>query len=73
MAETTKKPDPKLQKHDYVLQTNSWIGPHLKEKGDVVQMTDDEARYYVPHVLQKKSDVSPLQKSAPAKTSKPKD
>jgi hypothetical protein len=71
MADTTK-PDPKLAKHTYVLQTTSWIGPHLKKEGDAVEMTEAEAQYYVPHVLQKKSDTRSASKPAdPALAAKP--
>lgn len=71
MADTTK-PDPKLTKHTYVLQTGSWIGPHLKKKDDEVEMTEAEAQYYVPHVLQKKADTRSASKPAdPAPAAKP--
>lgn len=49
------KPDAALVKHTYIVQEETWIGPHLKEEGEEVQMTELEAKYYVPHVLKKKS------------------
>ena len=63
-AETTI--DQARVKHTYVLQCECWIGPHLKGKGDEVEMTEAEAQYYVPHVLQKKSDLLSKEKPAPA-------
>ncbi len=56
MADPATKPDP-LAKRTYVLQRSSWIGPHLKQKDDEVEMTEAEAQYYVPHVLKLKADV----------------
>lgn len=64
MADPATKPDPKLVKHTYVLQRASWIGPHLKQKDDEVEMTEAEAQYYVPHVLKKKSEARSADKPA---------
>ena len=72
MAEMSKKPAPNLVKHTYVLQCNSWIGPHLKKEGEEIEMTETEAQYYTPHVLKKKSDEHTADKSAdPAPSRKP--
>lgn len=71
MADPATKPDPKLGKHTYVLQCSSWIGPHLKQKDDEVEMTEAEAQYYVPHVLKKKSETRSASKVA-AKSNKDK-
>ncbi len=65
MADPATKPDPKMVKHTYVLQRASWIGPHLKQKDDEVEMTEAEAQYYVPHVLKKKSETRSASEAAP--------
>lgn len=36
----------------YEVQQETWLGPHLRKAGEKVQMTAEEAKYYVPHVLQ---------------------
>ena len=36
---------------EWSVVAETWIGPHLKKKGDTVVMTPDEAKYYVPQVL----------------------
>lgn len=64
MAETDTQTDQAKVKNTYVLQCESWIGPHLKEQGDEVDMTEAEAQYYVPHVLQKKAEAQATQKPA---------
>lgn len=43
-------------KQTYTAQEDVWIGPHLTPKGGTVEMTADEAQYYVPHILQLASD-----------------
>ncbi|PIE13827.1 MAG: hypothetical protein CSA70_03680 [Rhodobacterales bacterium] len=52
----------------YRVKVATWIGPHLKQKDDIVKMTEDAAKYYVPHVLEKVDDKKP----APAKAEKAK-
>lgn len=65
------KSEPK--KFEYEVITTFWDGPHLKEAGkDTVWKTEDEARYYEPHILQKKADDTAAKPSATAKQSKAK-
>lgn len=59
-------------KHTYVLQRSSWIGPHLKAEGDEVEMTETEAKYYVPHILVKKAEAQAATAPAAPKATKEK-
>ena len=43
----------------YVVQTTTWIGPHLKQPADEVEMTEAQAQYYVPHILKPKAEPEP--------------
>jgi|GEM_PF-4783530 len=58
--------DPKTpEKKTYVVQTATWIGPHLKQVDEEVEMTEEEARYYVPHILKLKEDEAKAAKPKP--------
>ncbi|KPN64254.1 hypothetical protein SAMN04488527_101255 [Aliiroseovarius crassostreae] len=68
MADKAKtKTDPKLVKHTYVFQVQTWWGPHLKEEGDEIDLTQDEAKYYEPHTLKKKKTDAKPASAKPAK------
>ena len=60
----------KATEFDYEVLVKTWIGPHLKEKGDQLSMTEAQAKYYVMNgILARKK---PEDKATPPKPNKQK-
>lgn len=61
------------EKFEYDVVTSFWDGPHLRVPGkDTVWMTEDQARYFVPHILVKKDNTDTPAKGAGTAASKKK-
>lgn len=50
------------KKITYVVQEDAWFGPVFKKANSEIEMTAQEAEYYVPHVLQIKRQPVPVQR-----------